>query len=45
MEAGNPEADILDQLESMYVHENRTRRQIGTKLRELGLINSIKVGT
>ena len=43
MEADNPEADILDQIESMYIHEKRTRRQIGTKLRDLGLITSIKV--
>ena len=34
MEAGNPEADILDQIELMFAHENRTRRQIGAKLRE-----------
>ena len=43
MEAENPEADILDQIESMYIHEKRTRRQIGIKLKDLGLITSIKV--
>ena len=43
MEADNPEADILDQIESMYIHEKRTRRQIGNKLRDLGLITSIMV--
>ena len=43
MEADNPEADILDRLEEMYSHENRTRRQIGNKLRDMGLINSMRV--
>ena len=43
MEADNPEADILDRLEEMYSHENRTRRQIGNKLRDMGLITSMRV--
>jgi len=42
MEAQNPSADMLDTIVSMFEHEGRSRRQIGSKLKELGLIGSIK---
>eukprot|EP00092_Neocalanus_flemingeri_P015916 GFUD01017233.1.p1 GENE.GFUD01017233.1~~GFUD01017233.1.p1 ORF type:complete len:1724 (+),score=585.73 GFUD01017233.1:81-5252(+) len=35
------EGDILDQIELMFSCENRSRRQIGNKLRELGLIKNM----
>merc|ERR1719509_702778 len=42
MEAQNPSADMLDTIVSMFEHEGRSRRQIGSKIKELGLIQSIK---
>jgi len=42
MEAENPSADMLDTIVSMFEHEGRSRRQVGAKLRELGLVKSIK---
>ena len=38
----NPSADMLDTIVSMFEHERRSRRQVGGKLRELGLIQNIK---
>jgi len=38
---GGGDGDILDQIEMMFSHENRSRRQIGSKLRELGLIKNM----
>jgi len=35
------EGDILDQIELMFSCENKSRRQIGNKLRELGLIKNM----
>merc|ERR1719318_1915046 len=35
------DGDILDQIELMFSCENRSRRQIGNKLRELGLIKNM----
>ena len=36
------EGDILDQIELMFRCDNRSRRQIGNKLRELGLIQNMR---
>ena len=36
------DGDILDQIELMFKCENRSRRQIGNKLRELGLIQNMR---
>ena len=36
------DGDMLDQIELMFQCENRSRRQIGNKLRELGLIQNMK---
>jgi len=43
-EAGRAEGegDTLDQIELMFSCENRSRRQIGNKLRELGLIRNMR---
>ena len=38
--AGEQQGDILDQVELMFYCEDRTRRQIGNKLKELGLIQN-----
>jgi len=35
------EGDVLDQIELLFSCENRSRRQIGNKLRELGLIKNM----
>ena len=36
------DGDILDQIELMFKCENRSKRQIGNKLRELGLIQNMR---
>ena len=36
------EGDVLDQIELMFRCDNRSRRQIGNKLRELGLIQNMR---
>jgi len=36
------DGDVLDQIELMFSCENRSRRQIGNKLRELGLIQNMR---
>ena len=41
-ENSDKQGDILDQIELMFSCENRSRRQIGNKLRELGLIQNMK---
>merc|ERR1712240_472318 len=40
-EKAEGEGDILDRIELMFSCENRSRRQIGNKLRELGLIKNM----
>ena len=42
MEAREPSDDMLDTIVTMFEHEGRSRRQVGNKLRELGLISSMK---
>ena len=42
VEAREPSVDMLDMIVTMFEHEGRSRRQVGNKLRELGLISSIK---
>ena len=41
-EAEGRSGDVLDQIELLFSCEQKSRRQIGTKLRDLGLIRSVK---